>query len=508
MDFFNIIGELFGWAFGPMGAKLFTLWFALAFALYWLMPLLIAGRGGSVDDLSDEERSASDAIIQETLAKKRKASNQEALLTFRGFAGYQTALVRVLDWLDGALGPRGRRYVRPVHRAFNWHGFDRMLLIALIYPLGVPLVLWALFNLPIYVGDIVFQRASETLGPRIATGLLLINIAFIRPIARLIEPLVARVILAWRARSFFVILVLPAPLGTDASQEALNSARLVASAGAFAFAFAFAFAVARQLIYYALALILWWLLLGAIANRIETAFDRGRGVGGWYLGFLAVVIAILILTPLAAGYFAPEARILHPYFIFLAVFPLINAGFDFLSIGLTRFFLQRSVQGGWAVFWSVLDVILAAILFALLVMALIGALHGLNLLSGGCVFDFEGFFKDVAEGNATVIWAYVMIFSTLLPTLAHAGLAVLTAGFSILGVLRCWGARCYDANLSLSAADKKASLILAPPLALFLVGVGCAVILVFPTLPDLHWEAVRWIGARAYDFALFIGAIQ
>jgi len=84
----------------------------------------------------------------------------------------------------------------------------------------------------------------------------------------------------------------------------------------------------------------------------------------------------------------------------------------------------------------------------------------------------------------------------------------LSAGFSIFGVLRRWGARCYDANLSLSAANKKASLILAPPLALFLVGVGCAVILVFPTLPDLHWEAVRWIGARTYDFALFIGAIQ
>lgn len=240
MDFFNIIGELFGWAFGPMGAKLFGIWSVLAIALYRLMPLLIAGRGVSVDDLSDEERSASDAIIQETLAKKRKASNQEALLNFRGFAGYQNALGRVLDWLDGALGPRGRRYVRPVHRAFNWHGFDRMLLIALIYPLGVPLVLWALFNLPIYVGDIVFQRASETLGPRIATGLLLINIAFIRPIARLIAPLVARVILAWRARSFFVILARPAPLGTDASQEALNIARLVAFAGAFALAVAFA----------------------------------------------------------------------------------------------------------------------------------------------------------------------------------------------------------------------------------------------------------------------------
>jgi len=504
MDFFNIIGELFGWAFGPMGAKLFTLWFALAFALYWLMPLLIAGRGGSVDDLSDEERSASDAIIQETLAKKRKASNQEALLTFRGFAGYQTALVRVLDWLDGALGPKDRRYVTPIARAFNWHGFDRMLVIALIYPLGVPIVLWVLFNQPIYVGDIVFQGASETLGPRIATGLLLIYIAFIRPIARLIAPLVARVILAWRARSFFVILARPAPLGTDASQEALNIARLVA----FAVAFALAVAFASNFFFVILFLILWLLLLGPITNRIEAALDRGRGVGGWCLGLLAVVVAILILTPLAAGYFTPEARILHPYFIFLAVFPLINAGFDFLSLGLTRFFLQRSVQGGWAVFWSVLDVILAAILFALLVMALIGALHGLNLLSGGRVFDFEVFFADVAEGSPTVIWAYVMIFSTLLPTLAHAGLAVLSAGFSIFGVLRRWGARCYDANLSLSAANKKASLILAPPLALFLVGVGCAVILVFPTLPDLHWEAVRWIGARAYDFALFIGAIQ
>jgi len=83
-----------------------------------------------------------------------------------------------------------------------------------------------------------------------------------------------------------------------------------------------------------------------------------------------------------------------------------------------------------------------------------------------------------------------------------------SAGLSRSGGLRRWGAGGCDANLSLSAANKKASLILAPPLALFLVGVGCAVILVFPTLPDLHWEAVRWIGARTYDFALFIGAIQ
>jgi len=112
-----------------------------------------------------------------------------------------------------------------------------------------------------------------------------------------------------------------------------------------------------------------------------------------------------------------------PYFVlffFLSILPFINAVSDYISVGLTRFFIVRYRTGawGWWVFWIV-DIVCAIVLTLLIFLSVLGLLEWVQYCGWGV--DAKGirtiFFKD--PWNPEISWITLMAATNLLPTLAH-----------------------------------------------------------------------------------------
>ena len=141
----------------------------------------------------------------------------------------------------------------------------------------------------------------------------------------------------------------------------------------------------------------------------------------------------LSLAPSLALWLAPSLSLIV---VFLFLLPLANAPLDWLSIGLTRGLLRTGLAlgGTWRIaLISLLDLALAAVLmFALvaLTVALVAAANWAALAGGGVPILpiaplLDGLTAD--PWAAEFAWIWLMLFSTLLPSLLHlfAGLASL-----------------------------------------------------------------------------------
>ena len=120
--------------------------------------------------------------------------------------------------------------------------------------------------------------------------------------------------------------------------------------------------------------------------------------------------------------------------VFLALLPLLNAVFDFFSIGLTRFLLRRGAvsAGSGALGWALGDLASALVFFALLGLALVTMIQWLNGLGAAPLLDLGALFADIRADPGAYWWLYVTLFSTLLPTLLHFVLASFSALLAIM----------------------------------------------------------------------------
>jgi hypothetical protein len=104
--------------------------------------------------------------------------------------------------------------------------------------------------------------------------------------------------------------------------------------------------------------------------------------------------------------------------------PLLNAFFDFVSIGTTRWLLRAGTERRqWAIVLAVSDVIAAAVLFVALGCTLIAAVHGLNQLADPDLLDLQTLFDGVRAAPGQYWWLYATIFTTLVPTFLHFAVA-------------------------------------------------------------------------------------
>ena len=113
------------------------------------------------------------------------------------------------------------------------------------------------------------------------------------------------------------------------------------------------------------------------------------------------------------------------FFLFLGFLPLLNAVFDFASLGLTRFCLRRGLRPGFLVSlrWSLVDALAAAALFAGLVVSVILTVYWVRDGGGRPLIDLNAVFKGIAADPNRYWWLYLSFFSTLIPTLLHLGIA-------------------------------------------------------------------------------------
>lgn len=162
----------------------------------------------------------------------------------------------------------------------------------------------------------------------------------------------------------------------------------------------------------------------ALVSAVDILRDGNRSL--WGSGFLLIGLSAPVML---AGWLvdwsrAPEDS--RGLVIFLAVLPLINGVFDWLSLGVTLTLVRLGHRRGiWAVLFGLIDVLVAAGLFLASGATMIAAIHGMNLAAGVAFVPLGAMLAEMGD-VATYWWVYAMLFSTALPTLLHLFLAALS----------------------------------------------------------------------------------
>lgn len=131
----------------------------------------------------------------------------------------------------------------------------------------------------------------------------------------------------------------------------------------------------------------------------------------------------------------------------VVILPLVNALFDFASLGLTRWALRRGASRvGWRTLgWSLVDLVGALALFIALAWTIIAVLLVFNLAVGFPMTRMEEVFAWWRDEPLSHLWLALSIGSILVPTLVHAMIAIWAIGPVILGRrARQWMARKLD----------------------------------------------------------------
>jgi hypothetical protein len=155
---------------------------------------------------------------------------------------------------------------------------------------------------------------------------------------------------------------------------------------------------------------------------------------GWQGLFLAVYLVALIAACLvAAPFLAPLEtwKEVGPLLLFLGLLTLLNAPFDWASLGLTRALLRRGVElGGWVPFGlALLDALFATgfiVALALVMVVFVQAFDELAAYGGGAeVLPLGKLFDGIAANPAApeFWWVYALLLSTMLPSLFNLMIA-------------------------------------------------------------------------------------
>jgi hypothetical protein len=121
--------------------------------------------------------------------------------------------------------------------------------------------------------------------------------------------------------------------------------------------------------------------------------------------------------------------VLGPFLLFTSLLVLLNAPFDWASLGLTRALLRRGLEREkwWPYAYACLDAVFATGIVALLALTMVigvQAFDDLAMHGGGkdaAVLPFPDFFDEIAKnpGAPEYWWAYALLFSTMIPSLIN-----------------------------------------------------------------------------------------
>src|SRR6185312_10349152 len=137
---------------------------------------------------------------------------------------------------------------------------------------------------------------------------------------------------------------------------------------------------------------------------------------------ICLVAARLLSSPLIS-------EVGGPLLLFLGLLTLVNAPFDWASLGLTRALLRRGLElGRWYPYaLAILDAIAAAIVIALLTIASVLGVQAFDDLAAHTagpaarILPLDRLFDGMAANPAApeYWWAYAMLLSTMIPSLLN-----------------------------------------------------------------------------------------
>ena len=350
--------------------------------------------------------------------------------------------------------------------------FDRCLLLALIYPIAAIILIWAISN---HIGpaEAALGLKDREAWRRAVAVAALAFAAFAAFQAAGAEGM-RRVVLTALA---LAISLIGAAAGALAGAVVVGGAAAVTGVGASAIAIANAIAFADTdavavlfagaiVVVFAVALalavavpvtgVISTIVFGLFTGIVVIAVVAGGAVAdarsrknGWQGVFLLIFeIGMLVLCIGAPAALAPLPTWdpSGPLLLFLGLLTLINAPFDWLSIGLTRALLRRGLERKewWPYLYAVVDAILASVIIALLAVTMaagVQAFDDLAVYSGGArILPPMAQFLDAikaAPGKPEYWWVYATLFSTMLPSVINLFIGGVALARGVPGV-RTW----------------------------------------------------------------------
>ena len=165
-------------------------------------------------------------------------------------------------------------------------------------------------------------------------------------------------------------------------------------------------------------------VLDVIDRLSQTAGHRGHGA------LLSLWLLVMISTCLIAAYFLSALdswQIAGPLLLFLGLLTLLNAPFDWISLGVTRALLRRGIEkaGWWPYFYALVDALLATVVIAALALTMVIGVQAFDnaAVSGGgtAVLPLQPLFAGITTHPTApgYWWLYVLLLSTMIPSFAN-----------------------------------------------------------------------------------------
>lgn len=164
----------------------------------------------------------------------------------------------------------------------------------------------------------------------------------------------------------------------------------------------------------------------------------------------------------------------------------LNAFFDFISYALTLALMRRGLRARLPFLWWLLDLVLSGVLFVLLGVVLMIIIKVLTLSTGLPLVDLGTLSAGLRADPGAYGWLWLMLMTTMVPTLLHAALAVLGAQGLWPRALRrpvaAWVERAGEGSMQSLCASLWLSIIWGLPLLLLTLGVWIIWLVVQPSL--------------------------
>lgn len=232
----------------------------------------------------------------------------------------------------------------------------------------------------------------------------------------------------------FLAVLIPALTLASGSQSFSSLDYEILKSAVFPFAFLFSifiliFMLTGKVLQGATILLFLWTGIVLIINHVKEPVYYWLGVNIFLIA-LSYACLLSIQTPSSLVFIQ-----------LLILFPLGNAFFDWLSLGVTRVFLQRVVSENHrvlGVFGLVIVDLVMALLFLFVVTGLLVLIVSVgNLITGMLLIDIRELLLNIQRdpGNISHWWIYSMLLTTLVPTLLHFALA---GGAATLWLPRRW----------------------------------------------------------------------
>ena len=324
---------------------------------------------------------------------------------------YRSVMRRGLDWLDSRLSAHEAQQ-GPAQRAWSFGLLNATMALAFAYPILAITIQWLCGSAIDFGGQEVIAASPPQ--ARIFTAVWLGSSLFFYLFAGASKS-------RWRwtlvilATGILLLGSIFADRFAVPGNVAVAGTVAVAVAGAVAGAVAVAVAVA---------------VAGTVAGQaVAGAEVRSSRPMAWRLLYCGVLVALLIVAIKMPDDFGAGQRS-RAVFVMLTfcLLPLVNAVFDFASVGLTRYLLRLGLEQKRAAWRAVLDGLGGIAIFFALGCTLIAFVTFVVPADGVPLVDLTQLFADMRRAPGDYIWLMVTLFSTLIPTLLHLSVAVLTLG--------------------------------------------------------------------------------